>query len=131
MTSGTKTGKTAVLKESSSRKTQLTKKAHKMLLAIFETIQRDYGIPLDELTGKFGIPVLEVKPLRTEPTCCFITREGRQCSLRAKNNGLCHRHAGCMDKLKELETLFKKRFEAEEESLTAGLGFDGLHIDTN
>lgn len=109
-------------------KTKLSKTTQRMLLTVFQSIERDYGIPLEELTGKFGIPRIIKPSCRKEGSCNFITKEGRPCKLKAKCNGLCHKHEKSADKLKELETFFRKRFEEESDSVCEGIDFKRLTL---
>ncbi len=99
-----------------------------MMITIFQNIERDYGIPFGELTGKFGVPYLHLRPERKEGSCKFITREGTPCRLKAKCDGLCHKHDKSAAKLKELETLFKKRFAEDSDARSDQISLDRLTL---
>ena len=108
---------------------KLSKKSLGNIREIFQHIQEDYGVPATELESKYT----ECETPRSRgPRCKYIsTRNGKGCENCAKHGGFCGTHKKQTQKHELLESMFRQRFEQENETLYDDVeGLDGLLLSS-
>jgi hypothetical protein len=108
---------------------KLSKKSLGNVRKIFQHIQDDYGLSATDLESKY---TESETPKTPGPKCKYISpRNGKACESTAKHSGFCGVHKKSTQKHELLESIFRQRFEQENEILYDDVeGLDGLLLSS-